>query len=114
MEGNNVQLLVVDAIQILLGRRYSFISTANHPVKNCWMRSFPNLPNATFTGGINSPILRYESAPDVNPTTSQNITSLLVTTNLHPLTDPAPLGIPTPGAADVNLNLDIQINLSRP
>lgn len=34
----------------------------------------------------------------------------LVETNLHPLQNPAAPGIPSPGAADVNLNLDIVLN----
>ena len=110
MDGNNVQPLVVDAIQIFVAQRYSFILTANQPVNNYWMRALPNLPNATFAGGLNSAILRYQGAPDAEPTTSQNITNLLLETNLHPLTDQAAPGIPTPGAADVNLNLDIQFN----
>ena len=110
MDGNNVQPLVVDAIQIFAGQRYSFILTANQPVNNYWMRALPNLPNATFTGGLNSAILRYRGAPHVEPITSQNITNPLVETNLHPLTDQVAPGIPEPGAADVNLNLDIQFN----
>ena len=36
----------------------------------------------------------------------------MVETNLHPLEDPAAPGVPMPGAADVNLNLDIQFNRS--
>ena len=109
MDGNNVQPLVVDAIQIFVGQRYSFILTANQPVKNYWIRALPNLPaNSTFTGGINSAILRYKGAADAEPTTSHNITNPLVETNLHPLKNQAAPGIPKPGAADVNLNLDIQ------
>lgn len=109
MDGNNVKPLVVNAIQIFVAQRYSFILTADQPVNNYWIRALP--PNDTFTGGINSAILRYQGAPDTEPTTSQDITNLLVETNLHPYTEPAAPGIPTPGAADVNLNLDIQFNL---
>ena len=74
------------------------------------MRALPNTANATFTGGLNSAILRYKGAPDAEPTvtTPPNITNLLVETNLHPFKDQAAPGIPKPGAADVNLNLDIQ------
>ena len=108
MEGNNVQPLVVDAIQIFAGQRYSFILTANQPVGNYWMRALPGVANATFANGLNSAILRYEGAPEMDPTTSQNTTNPLVETNLHPLTDQAAPGVPIPGAADVNLNLDIQ------
>jgi iron transport multicopper oxidase len=111
VDGSNVQPLVVNAIQIFVGQRYSFILTANQPVNNYWMRALPSIPNANFTGGLNSAILRYQDAPDADPTTSQDITNPLVETNLHPLTHPAAPGIPKPGAADVNLNLDIQFNL---
>jgi len=79
-------------------------------VNNYWIRALPSLPNATFTGGLNSAILRYQGAPDVEPTTLQDNTNLLVETNLHPLITPAAPGIPKPGAADVNLNLNIDFN----
>ena len=108
MDGNNAQPLVVDAIQIFAGQRYSFILTADQPVNNYWIRALPSSPNSTFAGGLNSAILRYKGAPDAEPTTSQNITNPLVETNLHPLENPAAPGIPKRGAADVNLNLDIQ------
>ena len=39
-----------------------------------------------------------------------SLSNLLVETNLHPLQNPAAPGIPTPGTADVNLNLDIQFD----
>lgn len=78
-------------------------------MNNYWIRALP--PGGNFTGGINSAILRYQGAPDAEPTTSQDISNLLVETNLHPFKDPAAPGIPTRGAADVNLNLDIQFNL---
>ena len=110
MEGSNVQPLVVNAIQIFIGQRYSFILNADQPVDNYWIRAFPNRPNTTFTGGLNSAILRYTGAPDAEPTTSQDVSNLLVETDLHPLTDQAAPGIPKPGAADVNLNLNIDFN----
>ena len=112
MDGNNVEPLVVDAIQIFVAQRYSFILNANQPVNNYWMRALPNIGNTNFTGGINSAILRYKGAADVEPTTSQNITNQMAETNLHPLVDPAAPGIPKPGAADVNLNLDIEFNVT--
>ena len=81
-------------------------------MNNYWIRSLPSTPNATFAGGLNSAILRYIGAPNAEPTTSQSTTDPLVETNLHPLTSPAAPGIPKPGAADVNLNLNIQFNLT--
>ena len=82
-------------------------------MNNYWIRALPSLPNATFTGGLNSAILRYQGAPDADPTTSQYIDNPLVETNLHPLVAPAAPGIPQPGAANVRLNLDIQMNLTK-
>jgi iron transport multicopper oxidase len=111
VDGNNVEPLVVDSIQIFVGQRYSFILTASQPVNNYWIRAFPNLLNATFNGGLNSAILRYDGAPEVDPTTSQNTSYPLIETNLHPLDNPAAPGIPIPGAADVNLNLDISFDV---
>jgi iron transport multicopper oxidase len=82
-------------------------------VNNYFIRSLPSTANATFTGGLNSAILRYEGAPNAEPTTSQDTsTKPLVETNLHPHTSPAAPGIHKPGAADVNLNLNIQFNFT--
>jgi len=36
----------------------------------------------------------------------------MLETNLHPLSKPGAPGIPTPGAADVNLNLDIAFSFT--
>jgi iron transport multicopper oxidase len=36
----------------------------------------------------------------------------MLETNLHPLSDPGAPGIPIPGAADVNLNLDIEFSIT--
>ena len=110
MEGTNVDPLTVNSIQIFVGQRYSFILTANQPVDNYWIRSLPSSGQTNFINGINSAILRYAGAPDVEPTTVQDTSNPLVETNLHPLVDPAAPGIPIPGAADVNLRYDISFN----
>ena len=103
--------LVVDSIQIFAGQRYSFILTANQIVDNYWIFAIPNRGTVTTTGGLNSAILRYVGAPNADPTnTVQTPSNPLVETNLHPLQAPAAPGTPTPGAADVNLNLDIEFN----
>jgi iron transport multicopper oxidase len=81
-------------------------------VNNYWIRSLPSTPIATFIGGLNSAILRYEGALNAEPLTLPDTTNPLVETNLHPLISPAAPGIPKPGAADVNLNLNIQVNLT--
>ena len=100
--------LTVDSIQIFAGQRYSFVLNANQPIANYWVRANPNLGSTGFVGGINSAILRYVLAPEADPTTTQTPNSNpLLETNLHPLENPAAPGIPTPGAADVDLNLAI-------
>lgn len=96
-----------------VGQRYSFILNANKPVDNYWVRSVPNIGNNSFTGGINSAILRYVGAPDADPTT-ENTTSTqpLLETALHPLV-PVPMpGTPEVGGADVSINLNIALDLT--
>lgn len=70
----------------------------------------PNSGNQTFIGGLNSAILRYVGAPIADPVTNSTSSNPLVETNLHPLVNATAPGIPTPGAADVNINLDIVFN----
>jgi len=108
----NVQPLVVDSIQIFAGQRYSFVLNTNQAVSNYWVRALPNIGTLGFEGGVNSAILRYWGAPVADPTTTSSLTNPMVETNLHPLSNPGAPGVPTPGAADVNLNLDIQLDFS--
>ena len=110
MDGNYVTPLVVDSIQIFAGQRYSFILNANQPVDNYWVFAIPNVGTIPFIGGINSAILRYAGAEVSDPIAVPDLKNPMVETNLHPLQDPAAPGIPSPGAADVNLNLDIEFN----
>lgn len=72
----------------------------------------PNVGTIGYDGGINSAILRYKGAPDADPITTSNASTPLLETNLHPLSNPAAPGVPSPGAADVNLNLNILFNIS--
>jgi iron transport multicopper oxidase len=109
----NVQPLVVDSIQIFAGQRYSFILNTNQAVSNYWVRALPNVGTQGFEGGVNSAILRYWGAAVIDPTTNETTsTNPMVETNLHPLTNPGAPGVPTPGAADVNINLDIEFVFS--
>jgi iron transport multicopper oxidase len=110
VEGTYVTPLVVDSIQIFAGQRYSFILNANQPVDNYWVLAIPNVGTIPFLGGVNSAILRYAGAEIADPTVVVDLKNPLVETNLHPLQNPAAPGIPSPGAADVNLNLDIEFN----
>lgn len=85
---------------------------ANQPVANYWVRAGPNVGNLGFDGGINSAILRYTGAPSADPTTNSTIVNPMIETDLHPLVNsPAP-GVPSPGAADVNLALNIAFNFT--
>ncbi|KAG1724261.1 laccase [Suillus lakei] len=107
-DGLSTEPLVVDQLQILAGQRYSVVLVANKPVDNYWMRSLPNLAGASFTGGTNSAILRYQGAPQVDPiTVNTQPQNALVETNLHALINPGAPGIPGYGNADINLNLQV-------
>jgi iron transport multicopper oxidase len=107
VDGVNHQPVVVDSIQILAGQRYSFILQTNMPISNYWIRANPNIGPTGFVGGMNSAILRYLGAPALDPETTSTTTKPLLETNLHPLEDIHVPGVPTPGAADVNLNFNI-------
>ncbi|PFH45432.1 multicopper oxidase [Amanita thiersii Skay4041] len=109
----NSEPLTVDSIQIFAGQRYSFILNTNQPVGNYWIRANPNIGSIGFANGLNSAILRYAGAPTADPTSTQGANSnTLVESNLRPLSgNPAP-GIATPGAADVNINLEVQFNFT--
>ncbi|PPQ94072.1 hypothetical protein CVT25_009741 [Psilocybe cyanescens] len=112
VDSENVQPLVVDEIQIFVGQRYSFILSTSNPIANYWIRALPNLGTVGFDGGINSAILRYRGAPNADPITTSTTSVPLLETNLHPLVNPAAPGVPSRGAADVSLNLNIAFNIS--
>ncbi|KAI0065701.1 laccase [Artomyces pyxidatus] len=108
-DGQNVQPLLVDNIEIFVGQRYSVVLNANQPVNNYWIRALPStlLQVPTTAGGQNCAILRYSGAPAVEPTTSGTTNLPMVETNLHPLTSPTAPGKPVPGGADVNYQFDV-------
>ncbi|PPQ94704.1 hypothetical protein CVT25_009559 [Psilocybe cyanescens] len=111
VDSENVQPLIVDEITLYAGQRYSFILYTIMPIGNYWIRSHPDEDGPQgFEGGINSAILRYLGAPAIDPGTTSSRKNPLIETNLRPLTDPAAPGVPTLGAADVNINLDISFN----
>lgn len=110
VDGNNVEPVTVDSIQIYAGQRYSFILNADKPIGNYWIRAQPSEGDLGFDNGLNSAILHYNSAPNSDPTTSQgSSTNLLRETDLHPLENPAAPGKPDQGGADVPINLEIGI-----
>jgi iron transport multicopper oxidase len=109
-DGQLTEPLVVDQLQIFAGQRYSVVLIADQRVDNYWMRSLPNLPNASYVGGTNSAILRYRGAPDADPTTVNTPPeNQLQETDLHALINPGAPGIPEYGRADINLNLSVTI-----
>ncbi|KAF8148663.1 yellow laccase [Crassisporium funariophilum] len=113
VDGVSVQPLAVDSLQIFAGQRFSFVLNANQPIANYWIRAQPNVGPKGFAGGVNSAILRYIGAPEADPTTTQTPpSSRMLETNLHPLSNPGAPGIPSPGAADVNINLKIDFNFT--
>lgn len=78
-------------------------------MSNYWVRALPSGGGpAGFTNGVNSAILRYVSAPNVDPTTPlTNSTRPMVETSLQPLENPEAPGVPGVGNADVSLQLNI-------
>lgn len=110
MDGINVQPLIVDSIHIFAGQRYSFVLKANQTVGNYWVRAQPNIGTTTFSGGLNSAILRYAGADVVDPATTSNLVNPMLETNLHPLKNPGAPGKPEVGGVDVAINLAITFN----
>ncbi|KAF7351508.1 Laccase A [Mycena sanguinolenta] len=112
-DGINTQSLVVDSIQIYAGQRYSFVLNADQAVDNYWIRTVANGGTSGFDNGINSAILRYVGADDVDPTTNQTTaTAALVETDLHPLVATAVPGTAEVGGADVTMNLAITLDVT--
>ncbi|KAI0051892.1 multicopper oxidase [Auriscalpium vulgare] len=109
-DGQNTKPLLVDNVLVLAGQRYSVVMKADQPIANYWIRSVP--PGQTTDGGQNSAILRYLLAPDSDPTSTSTLSLPLVETNLHPLTSSPVPGSPTPGGADININLDIAFSFT--
>ncbi|KAH9959974.1 laccase 3 [Russula dissimulans] len=114
-DGNNVQPVLVDSLEIFAGQRYSVVLDANQPVDNYWIRALPNIGDQTYDNLTNLAILRYAGAliqdPSNDPT--ENIpTSVLPLneTDLHPLEPTAVPGNPFPGGADININLNVTLS----
>ncbi|KIK54008.1 hypothetical protein GYMLUDRAFT_49075 [Collybiopsis luxurians FD-317 M1] len=100
-DGVNHAQVAADSIQIFAGQRYSFILNATQNVDNYWVRAKPNTgAELDFAGGINSAILRYQGAPDAEPTTVSTANNQLQETSLVPLQNPLP---PAEAYPDVDL-----------
>ena len=121
IDGHNMTIIEVDAvnhaahtvdeIQIFAGQRYSFVLTADQEIDNYWIRANPSLGTTGYDGGINSAILRYEGAAEVEPTTSAlDSPTALSEVDLVPLTDLAAPGEPVVGGVDLAINLAFSFN----
>lgn len=96
----------VDSLPVLAGQRYSVVVVANQLVDNYWIRAPTNQPNQTFEGGLNQAILRYNGAPDEDPTSTPGPYILPFNEGrLAPLLSMPVPGFPEIGKADVNINL---------
>ncbi|KAI0771658.1 laccase B [Trametes elegans] len=111
VDGVNHQPLTVDSIQIYAGQRYSFVLNASQDISNYWIRAIPNTGDVDTTGGVNSAILRYSGAAEIEPTTNATTsTSPLVETDLVPLDNPAAPGNPVAGGVDLAMSLGFSFN----
>jgi hypothetical protein len=105
-DGELTEPLLVDSLQVFAGQRYSVIMNATQPVGNYWVRALASTPGATFTGGLNSAILRYNDAPSQDPTTNYSTAVMpLLEQNLHALINPGAPGICEYGKADINIQI---------
>jgi iron transport multicopper oxidase len=95
----------VDNIQIHAGQRYSVVVKADQKVGNYWIRSNPDERGTPgFDNNRNLAILRYDGAPNADPTTTSTANKPLIETDLHALNNPrAPRN--SEGGVDVPLNL---------
>jgi iron transport multicopper oxidase len=103
VDGEYVQPMVVNSIQIFPGQRYSFVLEANQPPDNYWLHANPD------AGGNATAILRYTGSPSINPknrTTPNSIS--LNETSLHPLTPPW-----TELQRDADIKLDLVVGFNQ-
>lgn len=97
------------------GQRYSFILHADQEIGNYWIRANPNLGRLAdqFQGGVNSAILRYATAPEVEPTTPlPPMLRFLRESDLHPFANPRAPGLPQIDGSDFNKTFDVNFNLT--
>ncbi|KAE9405272.1 laccase [Gymnopus androsaceus JB14] len=96
VDGINTEPHTVNFIKMYPSQRYSVVLCAHQEIGNYRVRALSSagVGAYNFTNGVNSGILRYKGAPNVEPTTSPS-------SNVNP---GAP-GKPHPGGVDVVLNL---------
>ncbi|KAJ7125986.1 Cu-oxidase-domain-containing protein [Mycena epipterygia] len=100
-DGTATVPLEVNILQILPGQRYSIVVTANQAVGNYWINAISDggnpAHNSNFNATLGRGVLRYQGAPDEEPTTPMTLgpqgaaANLLNEADLHPLIPiPAP------------------------
>ncbi|EJD00037.1 laccase [Fomitiporia mediterranea MF3/22] len=111
-DGEETEPVTVDSLNIFAAQRYSVVVEMDQPVDNYWIRAVPSSPaGSTTDGGINSAILRYDGAPDAEPTTNATANPVVLNeADLHPIKNPGAPGLPFVGGAD----LALQMQISRP
>ncbi|KAH9484506.1 Laccase [Psilocybe cubensis] len=107
-----VPVRAIDALTIFAGQRYSVVIVANQPIGNYWIRAQRGVVQGNvdpFEGGLNSAILRYKGAEEVEPVPIPYIppNRVLRETELHALIDPEAPGKPEQDGGDVNLHFSI-------
>ncbi|KAI0689487.1 laccase LCC3-3 [Cerioporus squamosus] len=103
--------VTVDSIQIYAGQRYSFVLTADQAIDNYWIRALPSGGTVNFDGGVNSAILRYDGAAEIEPVTNRTMSMApLVESDLVPLDNPAAPGDASIGGVDYALNMAFSFN----
>ncbi|KLO10959.1 laccase [Schizopora paradoxa] len=111
-DGVETEPVTVDSLEIFASQRYSIIVEANQPADNYFIRAIPSVGNNTTDGGVNSAILRYDGAPNVDPTHSfPNPNPVeLNEADLHPIVNPGAPGEPHVGGVDHAFQLNITHN----
>ncbi|EEB93359.1 hypothetical protein MPER_07993, partial [Moniliophthora perniciosa FA553] len=99
--------------------RYSFVLCADQPVGNYWIRAEPGTGTTLgFENGINSAILRYKQAKEIEPDTTEAADSVMLReTDLHFLSPDgksAVPGYPIPGLGGADLVLNMTLGFELP
>lgn len=102
--------VTVQNIDIYAAQRVSVILEANQPVDNYWIRAPPTggnpAGNPNFNPDLTRAILRYEGAPDIEPTTNNTPGVKLNDADMHPIAQEGP-GKLGDGPPDVAYTLSI-------
>lgn len=122
VDGQDVQPVMVEGLEIFAAQRYSFVLNANQAVDNYWIRANPSPSLApavggdrplNFENGVNSAILRYQGAASTEPSSTAfllsniRVLNLLNELDLHPFTNPQAPGTAGDTGVDVSINLPI-------